>query len=89
MARHTYDMRCAAATALAMLCLDQAALGKPEFREAFFAAYPGAVNTVLDTVPSFPNHCGVCRRIPMAGEMRFCPSEVWIRIMTGPTPLTR
>jgi hypothetical protein len=29
-------------------------------RGNFFDAYPSAVGTVLDTVPSFPNHCGVC-----------------------------
>jgi len=39
--------------------IDQA-LAKPEFREAFFTVYPNAVGTVIETVPSQPNHCGVC-----------------------------
>ncbi len=29
-------------------------------RSAFFAAYPGAVGSRLDDVPSHPAHCGVC-----------------------------
>ena len=30
------------------------------YRNNFFDAYPNAVGTTLDTVPSFPDHCGVC-----------------------------
>ncbi len=30
------------------------------YRQNFFEAYPSAVGTVLDTVPSHPTHCGVC-----------------------------
>ena len=33
---------------------------RPNIRDAFFAAYPSAVGSVLDTVPSHPGHCGVC-----------------------------
>jgi hypothetical protein len=29
-------------------------------RDAFFAAYPDTVGTPIETVPSQPNHCGVC-----------------------------
>jgi hypothetical protein len=36
------------------------ATGRPNIREAFFNAYPSAVGSVLDTVPSHPAHCGVC-----------------------------
>jgi hypothetical protein len=35
-------------------------LARPNIRDAFFAAYPSAVGSVLDTVPSHPGHCGVC-----------------------------
>ena len=38
----------------------QGALAKDEFRQAFFEVYPGAVGTVIETVPSRENHCGVC-----------------------------
>jgi hypothetical protein len=34
--------------------------GRAPIRDAFFAVYPGAVGSVLDTVPSRPGHCGVC-----------------------------
>ncbi len=40
--------------------LDRSAHAKPEIRQAFFEVYPGAVGTTIDTVPSQPNHCGVC-----------------------------
>ncbi len=33
---------------------------KPGIRDAFFTEYPSATGTVLDTVPSHANHCGVC-----------------------------
>lgn len=36
------------------------ALAKQNIRDAFFAVYPDAVGTVIETVPSRPNHCGVC-----------------------------
>jgi hypothetical protein len=36
------------------------AAARPEFREAFFLAYPSATGTVLDNVPSNSVHCGVC-----------------------------
>jgi hypothetical protein len=36
------------------------AAAKPNIRDAFFAVYPDAVGTTIETVPSQPNHCGVC-----------------------------
>ncbi|MBX3395345.1 MAG: hypothetical protein KF841_08250 [Phycisphaerae bacterium] len=33
---------------------------RPNIRQSFFAQYPNAVNTVLDSVPSRPAHCGQC-----------------------------
>jgi hypothetical protein len=36
------------------------ALARPKIRESFFTAYPTAVGTRLDNVPSNPGHCGVC-----------------------------
>ncbi len=35
-------------------------LARPNIRSAFFDVYPDAVGTVIETVPSQPNHCGVC-----------------------------
>lgn len=36
------------------------AIGRSNIRDAFFDAYPGAIGSVLDDVPSHPDHCGVC-----------------------------
>jgi hypothetical protein len=33
---------------------------RPNIRDAFFAVYPSAIGSTLDTVPSQPGHCGVC-----------------------------
>ncbi|MCP4250832.1 MAG: hypothetical protein GY778_27660 [bacterium] len=33
---------------------------RQNIRSAFFDVYPGAVGTTIETVPSFPTHCGVC-----------------------------
>lgn len=33
---------------------------RPNIRSAFFAEYPNAVGTTIDTVPSHTGHCGVC-----------------------------
>lgn len=35
-------------------------LARPNIRTAFFDAYPNAVGTPLDSVPSRSSHCGVC-----------------------------
>jgi hypothetical protein len=35
-------------------------LGRPTIRSSFFAAYPVAVGSRLDDVPSIADHCGVC-----------------------------
>lgn len=46
---------------LALLALGLTdALARNPVRTAFFQNYPGAVGSVLDTVPSRPGHCGVC-----------------------------
>ncbi len=44
---------------LSGLSFDDAA-ARPKIREAFFTAYPSAVGTVLDDLPSNSGHCGVC-----------------------------
>lgn len=49
-----------AVTPLAALFPAPPALAKQEYRNAFFAVYPSAVGSVLDTVPSQTTHCGVC-----------------------------
>jgi hypothetical protein len=36
------------------------ALARPNIKEAFFDVYPDAVGSVIYTVPSQPDHCGVC-----------------------------
>jgi hypothetical protein len=36
------------------------AWARPAIRSAFFDVYPSAVGTTIDTVPSHPDHCGVC-----------------------------
>jgi hypothetical protein len=43
-----------------VLITPSGAQARPNIRDAFFAVYPGAVGTVLDTVPSHTTHCGVC-----------------------------
>ncbi len=40
--------------------LPQAAQAKREYRQGFFDAFPSAVGSVLDDVPSRTGHCGVC-----------------------------
>lgn len=42
------------------LSIPASALARPNIRSAFFDVYPGTVGTVLDTVPSHADHCGVC-----------------------------
>jgi hypothetical protein len=44
----------------ALLLMSPAAHARPNIRDAFFAVYPDAVGTVIETVPSHANHCGVC-----------------------------
>ncbi len=41
-------------------CSSNTAEARKPYRDNFFTAYPSATGTVLDTVPSHPNHCGVC-----------------------------
>ncbi|MEW6249438.1 MAG: Ig-like domain-containing protein [Planctomycetota bacterium] len=59
--RRTSLVCCQSALAVVgLIVAPQGAGARENIREAFFAAYPGAVGTVLDTVPSHPSHCGVC-----------------------------
>jgi len=52
-------MLAACCLSLVLLSVDSA-WARSNLRDAFFAVYPQAVGTVLDTVPSRPGHCGVC-----------------------------
>jgi len=56
-------------TALCVLIVP-GALARPSIRDAFFAAYPQAVGSRLDTVPSQPTHCGVCHYDFLGGGPR-------------------
>jgi hypothetical protein len=40
---------------------------RPEIREGFFLAYPSAVGSVLDDVPSNIEHCGMTPATPAEG----------------------
>ncbi len=44
----------------ALMVFTGVAAGRNPFRRNFFAVYPSARGTVLDTVPSSPGHCGTC-----------------------------
>ncbi|UCE59714.1 MAG: hypothetical protein JSU63_20010 [Phycisphaerales bacterium] len=46
--------------ALGVAFSDTEALARNNIRDAFFTVYPDAVGTVIETVPSFEGHCGVC-----------------------------
>ncbi|TWT44890.1 Ser-Thr-rich glycosyl-phosphatidyl-inositol-anchored membrane family protein [Phycisphaerae bacterium RAS1] len=48
------------AVLLCALVLTPSAGARSNIRSAFFAVYPNAVGSVLDSVPSHPVHCGVC-----------------------------
>ena len=61
---HAVSFRTAAATLATMalvgsLCAPSAN-ARPKIRQGFFAAYPGAVGSRLDSLPSNSGHCGVC-----------------------------
>ncbi len=64
MIQNTRWLRFHLLTGSAALCLvtltPMESAAKKPIRDAFFANYPSAVGTVLDTVPSKPGHCGVC-----------------------------
>jgi hypothetical protein len=51
---------CWALAAAALLALSGEAEARNNIRDAFFDTYPDAVGTPIETVPSFPNHCGNC-----------------------------
>ena len=60
---------------LAFICLilffiTRDAAARNNIRDAFFAVYPNAVGTPLDTVPSQPTHCGVCHYAFTGGGTR-------------------
>ena len=46
--------------ALFVACLNETAEARQNIRSAFFDVYPDAAGTTIETVPSQPNHCGVC-----------------------------
>ncbi len=50
----------AGATVLFVACLAGTIYARANIRDAFFTVYPDAVGTTIETVPSQPNHCGVC-----------------------------
>ncbi|UCD75003.1 MAG: hypothetical protein JSV91_14595, partial [Phycisphaerales bacterium] len=50
----------AAAGAVACLAVTAMVMAKSNIKDAFFAVYPDAFGTTIETVPSQPNHCGVC-----------------------------
>jgi len=44
----------------ALFTLATEAVAKSNIKDAFFDVYPDAVGSTIETVPSQPNHCGVC-----------------------------
>ncbi|MHC4220723.1 MAG: hypothetical protein ACYSU7_19985, partial [Planctomycetota bacterium] len=44
----------------ALLALHGEVQARNNIRDAFFDTYPGAMGTAIETVPSYPNHCGNC-----------------------------
>jgi hypothetical protein len=51
---------CLALAGAVLLALPGEAQARGNIRSAFFDVYPDAVGTPIETVPSFPGHCGVC-----------------------------
>jgi hypothetical protein len=51
---------CLALAGATLLALAGQAQARNNIRDAFFDVYPDAVGTPIETVPSFPNHCGNC-----------------------------
>jgi hypothetical protein len=49
-----------ACAALIVAFASQPSHARQNIRAAFFDVYPDAVGTTIETVPSHPNHCGVC-----------------------------
>jgi hypothetical protein len=48
------------AVAVGLLLVIPAVFARPTIRASFFSAYPSAVGTRLDNLPSHSGHCGVC-----------------------------
>ncbi|MEZ4655677.1 MAG: Ig-like domain-containing protein, partial [Candidatus Eisenbacteria bacterium] len=59
-----------AAVLLAGAGLFENALGRPNIRQSFFNAYPQAVGSRLDNLPSIQGHCGVCHYAFTGGGTR-------------------
>ncbi|HET9250560.1 MAG TPA: Ig-like domain-containing protein, partial [Candidatus Eisenbacteria bacterium] len=60
---HWYGKRLAFALLISVLAhavLASMSEGRPNIRDGFFAAYPSAVGTRLDNLPSITMHCGAC-----------------------------
>ncbi len=51
---------CLASLATSCFVSVETAEARNNIRTAFFAVYPDAVGTTIETVPSQPNHCGMC-----------------------------
>jgi hypothetical protein len=58
--RHISKVLVAFAFVLPIVVWSTQSQGFPTYRTNFFIAYPSAVGTVLDDVPSNDNHCGIC-----------------------------
>jgi len=59
--RHASRNPCALAVGLAIIAMASAtASGRNPYRNNFFSAYPQAVGSRLDDLPSNADHCGVC-----------------------------
>ena len=46
------------------------AMGHSNYKNAFLAEYPSAIGSRLDTLPSRPNHCGLCHYSFVGGGTR-------------------
>ena len=67
--------------ALLLLMMARPAEGRPAIRASFFAAYPTAVGTRLDNLPSITGHCGVCHyKFTGAGTKNFYGEAVAVAI---------
>ena len=58
--RHRVPAFGLSALVVVLAAAPRATFARPGIRDAFFTVYPDAVGTPIETVPSFPNHCGVC-----------------------------
>ena len=63
-------MVCVALAALLALVASTWVFARNPIRSDFFDVYPDAVGTVIETVPSQPNHCGMCHFEFTGGGLR-------------------